>query len=305
MFEDVTRFGRELTWSKVVRSAVNMLDRLVVGLITTPTGLGFYTAARRWSNLPVQEVHLATLHPSVAWLVRSGSNDMDFRSSVRMSTVFPMILAIPACAWLFLEAPTVVETVFGNAWLGVVPLFRVLLVAAVCRLPVMLMSQVYYSEGRSREQLRWTWFEAAVFSAAILLGALGDERTVAFAYAGISVALAPIGVYYAAQGSRAKFSDLIVPWCVIMTYSSVAFGCSAFGRDRLSGFGSDVIMALISAAIFLVAFFLLMLVTWSFSGLRKTVLGRHPLRVIWRENVSPPGGSESGGAVIQGDRTRN
>jgi PST family polysaccharide transporter len=250
---EITRIGRDLTLSKIIRQCANRLDQVLVGYFAGQAALGLYSAARRWSFYLSQEVHVSMLNVAVASLSRSMDDAARFRASARSAQALSLFMAIPASAFLFLEAPAVIRLVFGDAWLGVVPLYRILLIAAAFRLPVLLTNQVFYSEGRTREQLRWTSLEAAAYALAVALSAAGGERAIAIAYTVTAVLMIPAGLYFAAHDSRARVSDFLLPWIWVMSISLVSMGVAWLVTSRLFDFRTAWMGTMASGLVFAAA----------------------------------------------------
>jgi len=247
---EITRIGRDLTLSKIVRQSASRLDQVLVGYLAGQTALGLYSAARRWSFYLSQEIHVSMLNVAVASLSRSVDNTPRFRASARNAQALALFMAVPASAFLFLEAPGVIRIVFGEAWLGVVPLFRILLIASVFRLPVLLTNQVFYAEGRTMEQFRWTSMEAAAYALAVALSAAGGERAIAIAYTIVAVVMIPAGLYYAASGSRARVSDFLVPWICVVALALATMGSTWLIRSQWFSFQTAWIGTVASGVVF-------------------------------------------------------
>ncbi|MCG8469996.1 MAG: oligosaccharide flippase family protein [Gemmatimonadetes bacterium] len=261
-------FVRDFTWAKLIYSGASRLDRVLVGRIAAAQVLGLYSAARRWSLFPSEQIQQPMLSVGVSALSKVLDDRVRFRFYSRALFTGLSGAMYPVLAILFLEAESVVRILLGAGWLDVVPLLRALLIAAALRFPLLSSRALYYSEGRTKTHLRWTGFESVVTAIGVGVGAMYGAAGVAWGAAVTALILLIPGLYVCARGSRARVSDLLGPIAMSLAIaSSVAASVSWSGLELpAAGFSR---LAIVGSA-----YTLLYVPLWAL-GLRVT--GQHTL----------------------------
>jgi len=195
-FEIVNYFGRNS-------------DNVVVGFVGGPTALGLYDSAWRWSLYPIQQVYAPLVGVAVSSLSRVRDDPDAYRRACRVGLLPIFSMVTPALVFLLLQADLVIVGVFGEQWRASVPIFRVLVVAALASSVMRILGWLYLSEGRSREQLRWGVVYTAVMVMAVIAGAHWGVYGVAVAVAAGNCLLLVPGLSMCLHRSPFRIGDLL------------------------------------------------------------------------------------------------
>ncbi len=160
----VMRYGRDFTLAKLIRFLGRNADQVILGRLGGPGPLGLYSAAYRWAVFPVKQVHTPMLSVCVSSFSRLQDDPERLRVYVRRAFTLLYSLILPALALLFIEAESVIRLLLGEKWLAATGIFRWLLVGMAAETPLLLNKYVYYSDGRTGKQARWTVVESVVMA---------------------------------------------------------------------------------------------------------------------------------------------
>jgi O-antigen/teichoic acid export membrane protein len=200
-------YGGNLSLVKVVTQLGSNLDFVLIGRFAGAGPLGLYQAAFRWAMLPVQQLYTPLNGVVVATLSRLRDDVERYRAAFRTAVRCSAALVMPALAFLFVAAHDVVLLLLGEQWLGAVPLFQALAVAAFLDIGRLSCKWVYLAEGRMRRHLGWTLIATPVVMLGVALGMLWGARGVAVGYAAAAAVLLYPGVVYCMSGSLLRPRD--------------------------------------------------------------------------------------------------
>jgi O-antigen/teichoic acid export membrane protein len=200
-------YGRDLTLSKVMTQLGGNLGFVLIGRFAGAGPLGLYQVAFRWAMLPVQQLYTPLSGVVVAMLSRMQADVERYRAMFRTAVRCSAALALPALAFLFVAASDVVLLLLGGQWLGAVPMFQALAIAAFLDIGRLSCKWAYLAEGRMRRQLRWTVIASPVLMLGVALGMLWGARGVAVGYAVATAALLYPGVAFCLSGSPLRSRD--------------------------------------------------------------------------------------------------
>jgi len=200
-------YGKDLTLSKAMTQLGGNLDFVLIGRFAGAGPLGLYQAAFRWAMLPVQQLYTPLNGVVVATLSRLQADAERYRATFRTAVRCSAALALPALAFLFVAASDVVLLLLGEQWLGAVPLFQALAVAAFLDVGRLSCKWSYLAEGRVQRQLRWTLIATPVLMLGVALGMLWGAHGVAVGYAAATAALLYPGVAFCLSGSPLRPRD--------------------------------------------------------------------------------------------------
>jgi O-antigen/teichoic acid export membrane protein len=204
----LVHYGRDLSLSKVLTQLGNHLDYVLIGRFAGAGPLGLYQAAFRWAMLPVQQLYTPLTGVVVATLSRLRADVGHYRASFRTAVRASATLVLPVLTFLFVAAQDVVLLLLGEQWLGAVPIFQALALAAFLDVGRLSCKWVYLTEGRTRRQLRWTLIATPVMMLGISLGMLRGATGVAVGYALATAALLYPGVAFCMSGSLLRPRDV-------------------------------------------------------------------------------------------------
>jgi O-antigen/teichoic acid export membrane protein len=200
-------YGRNLSLSRIVLQLGGNTDFVLIGRFAGAGPLGLYQAAFRWAMLPIQQLYTPLTGVVVATLSRLRADVERFRAAFRTAARAAAALALPALAFLLVAAHDVVLLLLGEQWLGAVPMFRVLAVAAFLDVGRLSCKWAYLAEGRVWRQLRWTMIATPVLILGVTLGMVWGAQGVAVGYAAATAVLLYPGVAYCFSGSLLRPGD--------------------------------------------------------------------------------------------------
>ncbi len=222
-------YGRQewaVAWSSYL---YNNGDDWFVGKMLGTSLLGLYRMAYRIGvQLPVEELAL-TLHrvlfPAFATLQNRAD---DLRQAFLMTQRNLSMLVAPIAAFIFFFAPSLVEVLLGDQWLGVVPALRVLVwwgVLGALRLPIFSLLS---AKGRpilvAYSNLAKLALLAVLLWPALEYGLPGIAGAVLLT----SVLEFPVATYFAARQLGTSSVALLWPTCLTLAVAAAAaFGVSS------------------------------------------------------------------------------
>lgn len=139
MARELLAFGKFLWGFALVRSIGGVLDRVVVGRRYGSSRLGDYSLAYQLCTLPSNAIAQLVNRVSLPAMSRMQSDPERLRAAFLKSLGHVAFLAVPLAAGLIVISDLLVPVVYGEKWLGMVPLVQVLAlygmlvsVASVC-----------------------------------------------------------------------------------------------------------------------------------------------------------------------------
>ena len=204
----ILRQGAHIAGFEIVNYFGRNTDNVVVGLVGGPTALGLYDSAWRWSLYPVQQVYSPLLGVAVSSLSRVRGEPDAYRRACKVGLLPIFSLVMPTLTFLFLQADAVITTILGPQWLPAIPIFRVLVIAALASSVMRILGWLYLSQGRSQEQFRWGLVYTAVMVIAVVTGAAWGVYGVAVAVAAGNCVLLIPGLKMCLRGSPLRAGDV-------------------------------------------------------------------------------------------------
>lgn len=243
-------FGLPHSVSRVVSHVGSNLDQALVGYFGGASTLGLYSGALRWSQLPFRQIQSPLLGVAVASFSRLQHDPAAYRAGVRLGLLPVFAVSMPALAFLFVEARSVVLVLLGDQWLGAVTLFRILCVAGFTISVTRVTKWLYLSEGTTKRELSWGLLATPVMIVAVVIGVQWDAVGVAAGYTVAVLVLAYPSVRYCLGASPISEGDFFGVAFRPALASIIAGGALAVSGALLPGFGSLFVTLPLKAAIF-------------------------------------------------------
>jgi O-antigen/teichoic acid export membrane protein len=204
------RYWRDLAVFRMLAWCGDHPDRIIVGHVGGAAVLGLYESARRWAWYPFIELFLSLSDVAVATLSRVREDTARYRAAVLNGITAFLALTMPATAFLFVEAGTVVEALLGARWIGAVPFVRLMCIAAFFGALSRITQWLYLSRGDTERQVRWAALTTACMAVAVLIGASGGALGVAWAFTAINVLLAVPALAFCVRDSAVSTTDTLL-----------------------------------------------------------------------------------------------
>ncbi len=186
---EILSYGRQYTGSRILAHVGRNLDRVLIGYFSGATAVGLYDNAFRWSRYPFAQVQGSLSNVVVAGLSRVQNDPKEYRESCRSGFLPVFTLVLPALAFMAIEARNVILVLLGEQWLGAVPFFQLLCVAALGTSVSQVTRWLYLSQGQTRRLFRWTLISTPFLVGAVALGIRWGALGVAIAYTIATLAL--------------------------------------------------------------------------------------------------------------------
>jgi O-antigen/teichoic acid export membrane protein len=208
---ELIRFGRDFTIVRALRHVSRNVDRIIVGLSGGATQLGYYDNGSRWAMYPILQIERPLESVAVAGLSRLQDQDATYRAAARRGMTPVLAVALPALAFLAVEADSVIPLLLGERWADSVPIFRIICIAAIGELFSRTTTWLYLSRGDTHRQLRWALVSFPITVGAVIAGAIVEGGAIGVA-TGFTVAVWALllpGVAYCLRASPVRVADYV------------------------------------------------------------------------------------------------
>lgn len=202
-------FGAHLTVADFVGRLSVSTDTILIGKFFGAAPLGLYTRAVVLLQRPLEQVFApvnAVLDPVLARL----QNDPERyrRAFMRIYDALAMI-TFPFAAMCLALARPIVLVVLGPKWVGVIPLFSAFALVAISSPMSNVVSWIYQSQGRGRDQLHNHTAAGLITVAAYFVGLHWGPLGIILSLAVASMAIRlPLVYYIAGRRGPVSTSDL-------------------------------------------------------------------------------------------------
>lgn len=189
-------------------------DRVIIGRALGPAPLGLYVLAIEIVSFPARRVVAIiarVLFPALSVLQH---DVMRMAHAYRRFVRTLSVLIIPAFVGLFLVAHSLVSVVFGDQWLALVGLIRVLSITGLVTALLTPSASVLYGRGRTDAAFYWSALTAVTLPAAIIVGTLwklpGAALAVSLAWAVLFPVMIALQARLLGLRSRALAREFLV-----------------------------------------------------------------------------------------------
>jgi PST family polysaccharide transporter len=286
-FRSLLSYGLPHSGSRVVSHVGSHLDQTLVGYFAGASMLGLYSSALRWSQFPYRQIQTPLLGVAVASFSRVQHDSEAYRASARLGLLPVFAVSMPALAFLFVEAHSAILFLLGDQWLGAVPMFRILCVAAFTITVTRVTKWLYLSEGTTRRELAWGLISAPITILAVAVGVQWGVLGVAAGYTVATVLLAYPSISFCLRTSAISERDFFGVAFRPALASVVAGTVLAAAGLVFEGAGGLFLTLLAKAAIFGLAFVLCWILTPGGRRDARAVLGLVP--ELWSAESGKPG----------------
>jgi PST family polysaccharide transporter len=143
-------FSSSVTADSIITYWARNLDNLLIGKFEGGDALGLYTKAYSIMMLPlhnISQVLTNVLFPSFSTI----KNDKSKLKSVQLRIQNAVILVVlPFCCLIWLSAHELVVILFGNNWLGMVPLVKILTFLGITQSLLKINGSLYLALGKAQ-----------------------------------------------------------------------------------------------------------------------------------------------------------
>jgi PST family polysaccharide transporter len=255
-------FGANLTGFNVVNYLLRNVDNLLIGRAFGAAALGLYSKAYGLLLMPIQQVTMPIAGVVLPALCRLQDRPAQYRTFYLKGVMLIVLFSMPLAAATLVLADSVVLTLLGPAWMEVVPIFRVLGVAALVDTLNSAPGWAFVSLNRTGRQFRWQLFETGLTVAAFVIGLRWGPIGVAAGFSIVRCALRVPVLRYALHGSPVRLHDLFGAVWRPAAASAMAAGPVYAAHGLLAASGTPAAVQLVAGlaafgALYLAAYLLL------------------------------------------------
>ena len=255
---EMLRFGRNMAGYRMLRWVATQTDRVLIGFFSGAHVLGLYDGARRWSSVPTLESDGALRAVAVSSFGRSLDNPPALTWLVRGAVGMMLVLALPATAFVFIEAEGMVRLLFGDRWLAAVPFAEAMAAGAFFAALTRPTGWLFTALGRTRRQFRWGLVHTATVLTCLLVGSAWGATGIALGYAAAHAILALPTIWFCLRGTPIALRDYLAA-AARPVAASVAAAVAALAVVSLFGDIGTAARMTIEFATFAVAYILIWL----------------------------------------------
>ena len=184
-------------------------DNLVVGWALGPVALGFYSKAYEFCLQPINQVTQPMSGVLHSALSRSQADSHRYSMLLVRALFVTTALGLPATAFLFANADTIIVQLLGEPWRAAASIARALAPAAACVSITSCVGWIFLSLDRGRRQLPWSLLTTALTIGAFSIGTLRGAVGVATAFSVIRVLLLIPTLAYTCHGTSIRWQTLV------------------------------------------------------------------------------------------------
>lgn len=202
-------FGGNLVGFNCVNYFSRNLDNILIGRVWGPQELGLYAKAYQLVLLPINQINRPATSVAMPTLSRLQDQPEKYKRYYYKALSLITMVGMPIVCFLFVVADDVILFLLGEQWLGVVPIFRLLMPAAFIGTFNVALGWAFQSLGRTGRQFKLGIVTASINVVIFILSVRWGAIGIAAAY-GLSrpmVMAANLLVCY--RGTFLKTSDLI------------------------------------------------------------------------------------------------
>jgi PST family polysaccharide transporter len=176
-------FGANVTGFNLVNYFQRNLDNLLIGRYWGAAPLGIYSRAYSMLMFPIQNVRGPINSVAFPALSRLQSDPAAFRTYYLRVTSLIALLSMPLTAYFYVASGPLIEVVLGRQWLGVVPVFSYLALAAFTQPASGFSGSLMLSLGQGRRYFQRGALASAFICAGFVVGLPWGPKGVALSYA--------------------------------------------------------------------------------------------------------------------------
>ncbi|MEE2677766.1 MAG: lipopolysaccharide biosynthesis protein [Myxococcota bacterium] len=189
---EMVGFGGYLTGFNVLNYFTRNFDKVLLGRFWGAAELGLYTRSYMLMTLPIQLVSWPMARALRPALSRLQDDEKRFADASVSALHLLTWASFPMAGGLAVLAEETISLVYGEQWLGAVPVYRVLCIAGLLQTLLNVSGTFFVARGKTREFFRWGIFASTAtvvgFVPCIWYGGIGA----AIGYTVVVYATAPL-----------------------------------------------------------------------------------------------------------------
>jgi len=176
-------FGRDFTGFNFINYFARNLDKILLGKFFGTFSLGLYSRAYNILMLPISQIRTPMMSIAIPAMSRLQNDPEQFKRYYLKLVSIIAFISMPLMVFLVVCSKEVICVVLGEKWLGAVPIFRILAIAAFIQPVATLWGTVLISLGQSRRFLKWGILHAIIMVSSFVIGLPWGPIGIAMSYA--------------------------------------------------------------------------------------------------------------------------
>jgi PST family polysaccharide transporter len=201
-------FGLNLQISSIFNYGTRNADDFLISKVVGPESLGIYQMAYRMMLWPLEKVTYVVSQVMFPAMVTVQNDKERVKRVFLKSTSSIAMITYPMVFGIWVVAPSVVYTLLGEKWAGVIPIFQVLCVLGLTQSINANAGSILLTQGRSDLMLKLRIVFFAIYLTSFIIGVNWGSIGVAVCYTLTSLLLTP--VYYRVIGQVVDMTFLEV-----------------------------------------------------------------------------------------------
>jgi PST family polysaccharide transporter len=260
--KEMLKFGAHLTAFDFVNYFHRNLDNILIGRYWGAGPLGLYSRAYSLLMFPITNLRGPINAVAFPAMSRLQNQPEAFRTYYLRVTSLLALISMPLTAFLFVESKPVVELLLGRQWVGVVPIFSCLAVAAFIQPVSGFAGSLMMSLGQGRRYLQCGTFNTITYVAGFIIGLPWGPVGVALAYAIVNYVFLYTWMAWVFRGSPVSFRDF-ADACAVPAIASMIVAGLLILLDSYIGALSPAGQIFVGALIFILIFISIVFMTTS------------------------------------------
>ena len=286
--KEIFPFSAHLTGFQVVNYFARNVDNLLVGKVLGSQALGYYSLAYKLMMFPIQNftwVINKVMFPAFSII----QNEIErIRKNYLMMIKAVALLSFPLMAYLFVTASDIIQLVFGDRWLAVVPVVKVFCFCGMIQSITSLGGSIYLAKGRSDIQFIMVLISTSALSIVLLVFVRYGIEIVALSYTFFYMLWMNVAIFVVTRLISLNivkvYKIVWIPFVISIVLAIIATGANRL--VMLDHLARAIIFGIVGFATY--AILILLTKQVIIKGSRQIILGG-----IWANSDSPEGFSSS------------
>ena len=210
------QFGLPFLGSKSVLYWIENADNFLIGYFMKPSALGLYSRAYALSKIPSHQmgtILFRVLFPSLAKIQDDLGRIRELFLKMNSALLF---FITPVMIFVSLSAEAFILLIAGEEWLGSVILLKVLSFTAIVKVNIMLMHNLFLSQGKSKLDFKLNTYLGLLYLLTFFVGALTSLELLVVLYLIASIIALGVWYYKVAEFLKMGLSSFFYPILNVM-----------------------------------------------------------------------------------------
>ena len=224
-------------------------DNILIGSSLGPRPLGLYDKAYQLLLLPLRQINIPIRNVAIPTLSSLHTEPVRYKVYYHKALLLMTTFGMPLVVFTFVVADQLVPLLLGEQWADVVPIFRVLGLAAFLSTFNMAAGWVFISFGRTDRQFRWGIIASIITTLSFVIGIRWGAIGVAAGFSISRLIIQPLELIYCYRGLPLQIEDLLRTLS-LPSFASIGAGLLLWNLNVLVNISNSEAIALFLNTIF-------------------------------------------------------